>query len=188
VQREDESLLGNCRVLDLTDYRGFLCGRILGDFGADVIKVEPPGGDPIRSESTPVHDIPSDLRWLYWDAYNANKRGITLSLASPAGVEIFHKLVQSAEIVVESFPPGYLEGLGLGYNDLDRYHPGIIMVSITPFGQTGPWRDHAGSDIALWALSSYMYVTGDSDRPPVRISLPQSYLHAGLWRRPLRPW
>ena len=180
MQTQSESLLGLCRVLDLTDHRGFLCGRILGDFGADVIKVEPPGGDPIRREGTPVHDIPGDLRRLYWDAYNVNKRGITLNLASPAGAELFRRLARSAEIVVESFSPGYLEGIGLGYADLSRACPGIVMVSITPFGQGGPWRDYTGSDLVLWALSSYMYVTGDDDRPPVRISLPQSYLHAGL--------
>jgi crotonobetainyl-CoA:carnitine CoA-transferase CaiB-like acyl-CoA transferase len=180
VQTGSEFLLGPCRVLDLTDYRGFLCGRILGDFGADVIKIEPPSGDPIRYEENPIHDIPDGLRRMYWDAYNANKRGITLDLASAAGVDLFRRLLETTDIVVESFPPGRLDGMGLGYPDLSRAYPGIVMVSITPFGQSGPWRDHHESDLVLWALSSYMYVTGDDDRPPVRISLPQSHLHAGL--------
>lgn len=180
MDSDSESLLDPCRVLDLTDYRGFLCGRILGDFGADVIKIEPPEGDPIRCEETAVHDIPDGLRHLYWDAYNANKRGITLDLASAAGVDLFCRLLKTTDVVVESFPPGHLDGMGLGYSYLNQVVPGIVMVSITAFGQNGPWRDYSGSDLVLWALSSYMYVTGDDDRPPVRISLPQSHLHAGL--------
>lgn len=172
--------LEGCRLLDLTDHKGFLCGRILGDLGADVIKIEPPGGDPIRSEPDTIHDIPDELRGVYWDAYNANKRGITLNLASAAGIELFRRLLDTADIVVESFPPGYLDGIGLGYAILSHTHSRIVMVSITAFGQDGPWKDYRGCDLTLWALSSYMYVTGDEDRPPVRISLPQSYLHAGL--------
>jgi crotonobetainyl-CoA:carnitine CoA-transferase CaiB-like acyl-CoA transferase len=179
VETGIEPLL-RCRVLDLTDYKGFICGRILGDLDADVIKVEPPSGDPIRSEPDRAHDIPDELRSLYWDAYNANKRGITLNLECAAGIKLFRRLLATTDIVVESFPPGYLDRMGLGYASLSHTDPRIVMVSITAYGQEGPWKDYPGSDLALWALSSYMYVTGDEDRPPVRISLPQSYLHAGL--------
>lgn len=175
-----ESLLSPFRVLDLTDEKGFLCGRILGDFGADVIKVEPPGGDPSRMIGPFYNDTADPEKSLYWFAYNANKRGITLNIRVAEGQELFKRLVKTADFVIESYQPGYLDQLGLGYEGLRRINPGIILTSITPFGQTGPWANYKGSDIALWALSSYMYVTGDEDRAPVCPSFPQSYLHAAL--------
>ncbi len=175
-----ESPLAPYRVLDLTGEEGFLCGRILGDFGADVVKVEPPRGDPGRRLSPFLGGVAGPKRSLYWLAYNASKRGITLNLESPDGRAILKTLAKGADFVIESFSPGYLDGLGLGYASLSRVNPALIMTSITPFGQDGPWRDYKGCDIALWALSSYLYVTGDEDRPPVRPSFPQAYLHAGL--------
>ena len=176
----EDTLLSCYRALDLTDEKGFLCGRILGDFGVDVVKIEPPGGDPGRNIGPFYHDIPDPEKSLYWFAYNANKRGITLNIETADGRDIFKRLVKTADFVIESFPPGYMDSIGLGYETLSHINPGVILTSITPFGQTGPWRDYSGADIALWALSSYMYVTGDEDRPPVWLSHPQSYLHAGL--------
>jgi crotonobetainyl-CoA:carnitine CoA-transferase CaiB-like acyl-CoA transferase len=177
---QPDSLLAPFRVLDLTDEKGFLCGRVLGDFGADVIKVEPPGGDPGRAVGPFYHDTPHPEKSLYWMAYNANKRGITLNIGVGEGQDIFKKLVKSADFVIESFKPGHMAKLGLGHENLRQVNPEVIMTSITSFGQSGPWKDYKGSDIALWALSSYMYVTGDEDRPPVCPSFPQAYLHAGL--------
>ena len=179
-RKTSDSLLAPFRVLDLTDEKGFLCGRVLGDFGADVIKIEPPGGDPGRAVGPFYHDITHPEKSLYWMAYNANKRGVTLNIEAAEGREVFNKLVKSADFVIESFKPGRMAKLGLGYEDLRQVNPGIIMTSITSFGQSGPWQDYKGSDIALWALSSYMYVTGDEDRPPVCPSFPQAFLHAGL--------
>jgi crotonobetainyl-CoA:carnitine CoA-transferase CaiB-like acyl-CoA transferase len=178
--REIESPLARLKALDLSDEKGFLCGRVLGDFGADVIKVEPPGGDPSRAIGPFYHDTPDPEKSLYWMAYNANKRGITLNIGAAEGRTLFKKLVESTDFVIESFPPGRMAALGLAYEDLRRLNPAIIMTSITSFGQSGPWKDYKGSDIALWALSSYMYVTGDEDRPPVCPSFPQAFLHAGL--------
>ncbi len=178
--KPSESPLAPFKVLDLTDEKGFLCGRVLGDFGADVIKIEPPGGDPGRAVGPFCHDIPDPEKSLYWLAYNANKRGITLNIEATEGQAIFKTLVKSADFVIESFRPAHMAALGLGYHNLRQINPGIIMTSITPFGQSGPWQDYKGSDIALWALSSYMYVTGDEDRPPVCPSFPQAFLHAGL--------
>jgi len=175
-----ESLLSPYRALDLTDEKGALCGRILGDFGVDVIKIEPPGGDPSRRIGPFYHDIPNLEKSLYWFTYNANKRGITLNIKTSDGRELFKRLVKTADFVLESFPPGHMDRIGLGYSALNEINPQIIMTSITPFGQIGPWRDYKGSDIALWALSSYMYVEGDEDRAPVRFGYPQSYFHAGL--------
>lgn len=175
-----EPLLTPYRALDLSDEKGFFCGRILGDFGVDTIKIEPPGGDPGRKMGPFYHDIPDPEKSLYWFAFNANKRGITLNIETADGRDLFKRLVKTADFVLESFPPGYMDRIGLGYPTLSEINPGIIMTSITPFGQNGPWKDYKGSDIALWALSSYMYVEGDADRSPVRFGFPQSYLHAGL--------
>ncbi len=175
-----EGMLSPYRVLDLTGEPGLLCGKILGDLGADVIKVEKPGGDATRFLGPFYHDELEPEKSLYWFAYNTNKRGITLDLESADGRELFKKLVKTSDIVVESFPPGYMDKIGLGYSDLKQINPAIILVSITPFGQTGPYKDYKISDIVAWAMGGYMLSVGDWDRPPVRISNhSQSFLHAG---------
>jgi crotonobetainyl-CoA:carnitine CoA-transferase CaiB-like acyl-CoA transferase len=174
--------LGPYRVLDLTDEKGFLCGKILGDLGADVIKVERPGGDPARNIGPFYSDKPHPERSLYWFAYNVNKRGITLNLESADGRELFKKLVRSVDIVVESFSPGYLEGLGLGYKNLREVTEGkIVMTSISSFGQEGPYKDYKASDLGIMAMSGCMSLLGDPDRPPVRTSIPVSYMWAGSY-------
>lgn len=174
----DSALLAPYRALDLTDEKGFLCGKVLGDLGADVIKVEPPGGEPGRNIGPFHHDVPHPERSLYWFAFNANKRGITLNLETTDGREIFKKLVKEADFVIESSSPGRMEELGLGYSVLSEINPGIVMTSITPFGQSGPYRDYKAPDLVDMAMGGYMYLCGDPDRPPVRISFPQAYLHA----------
>ncbi|MBN2240635.1 MAG: CoA transferase [Dehalococcoidales bacterium] len=168
------------RVLDLTNEHGLLCGKILADIGADVIKIEKPGGDSARSIGPYYHDDPDPEKSLYWFAYNTNKRGITLDIETDQGREIFRTLVKKVDVVVESFPPGYMQELGLDYPELEKINPGIIVASITPFGQTGPYKDFKPSDIGIYAMGGYMYTIGDNDRPPVRIShQPQTWLHAG---------
>lgn len=178
THEEKELLLSNLRVLDLTDDKGYLCGSILGDLGADVIKLEPPGGDPGRNMGPFYRDIPHPEKSLYWFAYNRNKRGITLNLHAIDGKEIFHQLVKGSDIVIESFSPGYMDNLGLGYSVLNDINPRIIMTSITPFGQEGPYRHFKAYNIILMAMGGLMYLTGDRDRPPVQFSFPQAYLHA----------
>lgn len=167
------------RVLDITDEKGWMCGKILSELGADVIKLERPGGDPARNIGPFYHDIPDPEKSLYWFAYNTNKRGITLNIQSSRGQEILKQLVTGADFVIESFPPGYLSDLGLGYPQLSEINPKIIMTSITPFGQTGPYRDYKGYDLVVMAMGGFMYVCGDADRPPVRISVEQAYPIAG---------
>jgi len=175
-----ESMLSPYRVLDLTDEKGFICGKILGDLGADVIKIERPGGDPSRSIGPFYHDEADPEKSLFWFAFNTNKRGITLNIETADGQEIFKRLVKSADFVIESFPLGYMEKLGLGYSALEKINPRGIAVSITPFGQTGPYKDYKAPDIVAWAMGGEMYQRGDADRPPVRISHHfQSYLNAG---------
>jgi len=177
-----EGMLSACRVLDLTDEKGLMCGKIMGDLGADVIKIEKPGGDPARNIGPYYHDEENPEKSLYWFAVNTSKRGITLDIEATEGQDIFRRLVKSADFVVESFSPGYMDGLGLGYSNLEKLNPGIIMVSITPFGQTGPYKDYRSSDLVLWATGAgpCMRSFGDYDRPLFRISQhPQTYFHAG---------
>lgn len=176
---EPELLLSPYTVIDLTNERGFLCGRILGDLGANVIKIEKPGGDQARSIGPFFKGNSHKEKSLYWFAYNANKRGITLDLEKKDGQYIFKKLVKIADIVVESFPSGYLDKLGLDYTGLHDLNPGLIITSITPFGQDGPYKDYKAPDIIGMAMGGSIYTTGYPDRPPVRISFPQAYLHAG---------
>lgn len=172
-------MLSSYRVLDLTGENGFLCGKMLGDLGADVIKIEDPGGDPGRSIGPFFHDIPAPDKSLYWFAFNASKRGITLNLNISTGKDIFKRLVATTDIVLESFTPGYLDSLGLGYSELSKINPGVILTSITPFGQTGPYKNHVASDINIQALSGLLYASGDPDRPPVQVGYPQASLFGG---------
>jgi|TARA_B110000263_G_scaffold248754_1_gene264434 crotonobetainyl-CoA:carnitine CoA-transferase CaiB-like acyl-CoA transferase len=172
-------LLEPYRVLDLTDERGLLAGKILADMGADVLQVEPPGGSPARNVG-PFHgDDPQPEKSLFWWAYAANKRSITLNLEQNDGQALLKKLVAQADFLIESFSPGYLEGLGLSYAELAKINPKLVMVSITPFGQDGPYSNYQATDIVGMALGGFMYLTGDDDRAPVRISFPHFYLHGG---------
>ena len=125
VVRED-SLLTGCRVLALADEKGLLCGKLLGELGADVIKIERPGGDRARNIGPFYRDIPHPERSLFWFFTNLHKRGITLSIETPEGREIFKRLVETADFVVESFEPGYMESIGLGYSDLEKINPRIM--------------------------------------------------------------
>ena len=170
--------LGDIRVLDLADEKGMLCGKILAALGADVIKVEKPGGDPARRLGPFYHDIPDPEKSLYWWAFNTDKLSITLDIETPRGQEVFKQLVKTADFVIESFPPGYLNELGLGYTELSNINDRVILVSISPFGQEGPYRDYKGSDLVVWALGGMLNQTGDPDRPPLQVSLPQSYIAA----------
>jgi len=172
-------MLSPYRILDLTDEKGLLCGKLLGDLGADVIKIERPGGDPARNTGPFYHDQADPEKSLFWFAFNTSKRGITLDIETADGKEIFKRLVKSADFVIESCPPGYMDKLDLGYSALEKLDPGIIMVSITPFGQTGPYKDYKAPDIVAWAMGGYMYPFGDVDRPPIRISHhSHAFLHA----------
>lgn len=174
-----ETLLGGRRALDLTDERGFLCGRILGDLGVDVIKVEPPGGDRARNIGPFYHDVVDPERSLYWFGCNLNKRGITLDIETADGRALFKRLVEGADFVIESYPPGHMDGLGLGYQGLSAINPRVILTSITPWGQSGPYSGYKATDIVSCAMGGFMSMSGDADRPPVRISYPQSWFQGG---------
>ena len=172
-------LLAPYRVLDLTDERGLLAGKILADLGADVVQIEPPGGSPARNIGPFYGDDPRPEKSLYWWAYAANKRSITLDLERTDGRALLEKLVAEADFLFESYDPGYLEKMGLGYERLAVINPKLVMVSITAFGQDGPYSNYQASDIVGMALGGFMYLTGDEDRAPIRISFPHFYLHGG---------
>ena len=172
-------LLAPYRVLDLTDERGLLAGKILADLGADVVQIEPPGGNPARNIGPFYGDDPQPEKSLFWWAYAANKRSITLDLEQKGGQALLKKMVVEADFLVESFTPGYLDTLGLGYDLLAEINPKLVMVSITPFGQDGPYSNYQATDIVGMALGGFMYLTGDDDRAPIRISFPHFYLHGG---------
>jgi len=163
-------MLSCYRILDLTDARAFICGRALSDFGAEVIKIEKPGGDPSRLKGAFYEDEADPEKNLTWFAFNSNKKGITLDIESPRGKELFLKLVKTADVVVESFAVGYLDRIGLGYKDLSQVNSGIVLTSISGFGQEGPYKDYKDPDIVVRALGGLIYTAGYEDRPPLGVS------------------
>lgn len=177
-------MLNPYRVLDLTTERGLLCGQILADLGADVIKIEPPGGSSARKLGPFYQDQEDAENSLYWWAYNRNKRGVTLDITRSEGQDMLRHLAQGAKFLIESDNPGTLARYGLSYDELAADNPGLIYVSITPFGQDGPKASYADSDLIILASSGPLVITGDEDRPPVRLSVPQGYLHASAAAAP----
>jgi len=152
--------LGGLRVLELADEKGQFCGKLMGDLGADVVKIEPPGGEQARRVGPFLDDIPHLEQSLSFWYYNTSKRGITLDLGSDDGRQLFKRLARDADIVLETFQPGHLDGLGLDYAALSADNAGLIMCSLTSFGQSGPWRDYLGSDLLHMAAGGQMASCG----------------------------
>ena len=163
----NRSVLSGYRVLDLTDEKGMFCSRLLVDMGAEVVKVEKAGGG---STGKPV-----------FEADNLGKRSITLDLEVEPGQEIFRLLVKTADVVIESYQPGYLGTLGLDYNELGKANPWLVMASITDFGQDGPYRDYKSDDLVASALGGQMYVCGEPQLPPLKPFGHQAYYSACLF-------
>jgi crotonobetainyl-CoA:carnitine CoA-transferase CaiB-like acyl-CoA transferase len=154
--------LSGLRVLDVsTVLAGPLTCQILGDYGADVIKVEHPRGDSMRG-----HGRSKDGVSLWWKMISRNKRCVALYLGDPDGAEVFRRLVATADVVVESFRPGTFERWGLGYDALREINPGLVLVRISGFGQTGPYRERAGFGTLAEAMSGFAAITGEPDGPP----------------------
>ncbi len=146
---------------------GPFAGRLMADFGADVIKVEPPGkGDPLRKWRM-MHEDTS----LWWYVQSRNKKSITVDLHSPEGQDRIRQIVEHIDIVIENFKPGTLEKWGLGYEDLKKINPKIIMVRVSGYGQDGPYRDKPGFGSVGEAMGGIRYLTGYPDRPPTRIGI-----------------
>jgi crotonobetainyl-CoA:carnitine CoA-transferase CaiB-like acyl-CoA transferase len=152
----------------------------MGDLGAEVIKIEPPEGDDVRRLGPFCDDIADVNRSLYWHAMNTSKRAITLNLHSEPGRALLQRVLPTTDIVLESFAPGTLEGWGIGFMTLQQQYPHLILTSVTPFGQTGPYRDYRATDLEVLALGGFLATCGESDRAPLRISLPQSNLFASV--------
>jgi benzylsuccinate CoA-transferase BbsE subunit len=171
-------LLHGLRMLDLSDEKGALCGKMFADMGAEVIKVEPPQGCPTRNIPPFLDDEPGLDRSLYFLAFQAGKRSITLNLESADGCELLKQLVKRSDFLVEGFPLGYLDSLGLGYDTLAELNPRLIHASITPFGDKGPGKDYKAADIVSWASGGAMFLMGEEGKPPIQMSVPQAWLHA----------
>jgi len=175
------SLLAEYRVLDLSSSMGGFCGKLLRDLGMDVIKVEPPAGDTTRREAPfakgQVHPEGS-LRFAY---LNAGKRGITLNIANPDGQKLLVDLVARSDIVLEDFAPGYLSAHNLGYEILVERNPKLILVSLTGFGQDGPYAQFATPDIVGNAMGGLLYISGDPQMTPCNPPETQSYYYASLF-------
>jgi crotonobetainyl-CoA:carnitine CoA-transferase CaiB-like acyl-CoA transferase len=164
--------LTGLRILELADETGQFCGKLLGDFGADVVKVEPPGGEPSRHLGPFLDDVSHPERSLSFWYYNTSKRGITLNLETADGTRLFRRLAATSDVILETFRPGFLPSRGLDYAALREQNPGLIMCSLTPFGQTGPWRDYLSSDLLHMAAGGEMassgYDAGDvPNAPPI---------------------
>ena len=160
-------LLTGYRALDLTDEKGVICGQILAAMGVDTIKIEKPDGESARGIPPFYIDMPDPEKSLYWFAFNTNKRSITLNIETRQGQDLFRKLVETADFVLESFAPGHMDSLGLGYEELAQINPRTIMTSITPFGQKGPYSHYKSCELVASAMSGILDTTGDPDRPPV---------------------
>jgi succinyl-CoA---D-citramalate CoA-transferase len=161
--------LEGVRVIEMGSLlAGPFCGQLLADFGAEVIKVEPPGkGDPMRVWGR--HR--KQERTLWWPIIARNKKSVTLNLREEQGQELARRLIASADVVVENFRPGTLERWGLGYEDLSEINPGLVMVRVSGYGQTGPYRDQAGFGSIGEAMGGIRHVTGFPDRPPPRVGI-----------------
>src|SRR5579875_663490 len=172
-------LLKGLRMLDLTDDKGAICGKIFADMGAEVIKVEPPPGCSTRRIAPFLDDQPGPDTSLYFLAYQAGKKSITLNLECADGRRLLTELARKSDFVVQSYPVGYLDSLDLGFDSLIKTNPRLIYTSIMPFGDSGPGKHYAAADITVWAAGGNMYLMGEEGRPPLQISAPQAGLHAG---------
>src|SRR5918996_954871 len=175
------SFLHDYRALDLTDLRGQLCGRILADLGMEVIKIEPPGGDPVRQLPPFVQSADGQQLSATFAHLNAGKASKVLDLDKESDRAAFRQLVEHADVVLESFQPGELDAKKLGYKDLAAINPSIVMASITGFGQTGPKKNLACNDLVALAQSGFLYISGDPSLPPVRPPETQAYYFASLF-------
>jgi crotonobetainyl-CoA:carnitine CoA-transferase CaiB-like acyl-CoA transferase len=171
-------MLDGTRVLDLSDERGQLCGMMLADLGADVVCIEPPGGSPARRLAPFAADASDVEGSLFWWSYARNKRSAVLDLATEGDREKLRSLAARADVLIESAAPGALAELGLGHAELSARNPGLITVSITPFGQDGPKAHWPASDLTVLAAGGPLWLTGDADRAPTRVCVPQAFHHA----------
>jgi benzylsuccinate CoA-transferase BbsE subunit len=172
--------LAGYRALDFADEKGQLCGRLLAELGADVIKVEPRDGDRTRHNGPFFKGEEAENNSLYWWAMNAGKRSVTCELRREQGREIARQLAAKADFLIETFQPGEAKELGLDYATLSALNPGLVHVSVTNFGQTGPYAGYQATDIVASAMGGQMYLNGDDEHGPVRTTAPQAFAQANV--------
>jgi formyl-CoA transferase len=160
--------LAGVRVLELGQLiAGPFCGKTLADFGADVIKIEPPGkGDPLRKWR-----MLKDGNSVWWEVQSRNKQSVTLDLTQPEGQDILRRLVREADVLIENFRPGKMEEWGLGYDDLKKLNPKLVMARISGYGQSGPYRDRPGFGVIAESMGGLRYLTAEPGRVPVRVGV-----------------
>ena len=173
-----QSVLGGIRILDLSGLAGQYAGRLLADLGAEVIKIEPPGGDPVRFLPPFAGDQPGPDRSLRWLAYNSNKSSVVIDIETDSGRQQLLNMARSADVMLDSFEPGHLSAIGLPDETLREANPRLITVSVTPFGESGPYGDYLGSDLHAIAMSGLTTIQGDDEQPPATAPLDQAYILA----------
>ncbi|MDA0264965.1 MAG: CoA transferase [Chloroflexi bacterium] len=172
--------LDGLKVLDLTHHiAGPYCTKLLADFGAEVIKVERPGGDPARRMAPFLNDEVDPEKSLVFAYLNTNKQSVTLNLKSEKGVQVLKSLVAESDVLVENFSPSVMPSLGLDFQTLQGINPSLVMTSISNFGQTGPYRDYKAADIVEYAMGGLMYISGAYDREPLKHAFNQAQFKAG---------
>jgi len=170
-------MLSPYRVLDLTDTRAQLGPMILADLGAEVIRIEPPGGDASREAAPIIPGAPAGMGSLRFHAFNRGKKSVTLDLETEPGRATFFDLVRSADFLVENAGPGVMTARGIGFEALKAANPSLVYVAISPFGQEGPYANHLATDLTLSAMGGMAALNGEPDRPPVRVTIPQTWHH-----------
>ncbi|MGB2800143.1 MAG: CoA transferase [Dehalococcoidia bacterium] len=182
-KRRNSARVSSYRVIEVADEKGVYYGKLLAKLGADTIKVEKPGGDDTRNIPPFAGDDPHPEKSFFFLYYNQNKKGITLNLECTDGQEIFKRLMRNADVIVESFSPGYLDSLGIGYSALNEINPSLIMTSITGFGQSGPYKDYKVTELTSFAMGA-MFKCGEPARPPsvspIMMSLHGTAIHAAF--------
>ena len=165
---KNQGALAGLRVVEMGQLiAGPFCGKMLGEFGADIVKIEPPGtGDPLRNwrlikEGTSV----------WWQVSSRNKRSVAIDLRTADGQELARKLIAEADVLIENFRPGTLEGWGMGWEQLSKLNPGLVMLRISGYGQTGPYRDLPGFGAIGEAMGGLRHLTGEPGRVPVRVGV-----------------
>ena len=176
----DASALGHLRVLDLGGPTPQFATRVLGDLGADVIKIEPPDGDPLRNQPPFANGQPGPDRSIPFLSDNHNKSSVVLDLETDDGRDALRRLAATADILVESFDRTYLDDLGIGYDDLSQANPRLIHAAVSPYGRFGPRRDHVGTELTVQAMNGVMYIHGDGEARPCMVPVEQLYRVAGF--------
>lgn len=175
------AMLDGLRALDLTDQQGQFTGRILADLGMRIIKVEPPGGDPVRHLGPFKDDVVDPETSLPFTFLNGGKESITLDISTEDGRRMLLELVEHVDVLLESFPPGHLETLGLGPSELQARNPRLVVSSLSPFGQDGPRSSYQATDMVAVAMGGLMFISGDPALSPVRPPETQAYYYGSVF-------